>query len=212
MRSNRRYNTYRGDNERPNIEDAARGVVLLYETNDLKHKVFNIATGIGNPVGKEVLMKSSKFVAGIGKTGRIIAGRILPDNDIIEAFEEACMAFGVKYGEISTSIGSLRNVVFNYVSRTTPAKGQGHATNKIVEGACGLLSGQGIISPSEEKGRMNIHYHAVVSDKDNRVFGGHIEKGTITLSTCDFIISEMKSISIKREKDPKTGIIFSYFR
>ncbi|MFC1798999.1 PPC domain-containing DNA-binding protein [Thermodesulfobacteriota bacterium] len=156
-------------------------------------------------------MKSSKVVAGSGKTGRIIAGRILPGNDLLEAFEEVCMAFDVKYGQISTSIGSLRNVVISYVSRTKPIKGQGHATRKEVKGACGLLSGQGIISPSEEKGRMNIHYHAVITDKDNKAFGGHVERGTITLSTCDFIISEMKDISIKREKDPKTGIVFSFF-
>ena len=58
---------------------------------------------------------------------------------------------------------------------------------------------------------MNIHYHAVVSDKTNQVFGGHIEKGTITLSTCDFVISEFEDISIKREKDPKTGIVFTTF-
>ena len=72
-------------------------------------------------------MKSSKCVAGIGKSGRVIAGRILPGNDVLEAFEAACIAYGVNYGEISTSIGSLRKVVFNYVSRSRPKKGQSPA-------------------------------------------------------------------------------------
>jgi len=45
------------------IEDAARGTALLYQAKDLKHNIFNIATGVPNSVGKvaELAQKCSPF-------------------------------------------------------------------------------------------------------------------------------------------------------
>ncbi len=45
------------------IEDAARGTALLYQAKDLKHNIFNIATGIPNSVGKvaKLAQKYSPF-------------------------------------------------------------------------------------------------------------------------------------------------------
>ena len=45
------------------IEDAARGIALLYQAKDLRHKTFNIATGITNSVGKVAKLgqKYSRF-------------------------------------------------------------------------------------------------------------------------------------------------------
>lgn len=45
------------------IEDAARGIALLYQAKDLRHKTFNIATGIPNSVGKvaKLAQKYSRF-------------------------------------------------------------------------------------------------------------------------------------------------------
>jgi nucleoside-diphosphate-sugar epimerase len=45
------------------IEDAARGTALLYQKKELKHSVYNIATGVPTSVGKvaELAQKYSKF-------------------------------------------------------------------------------------------------------------------------------------------------------
>jgi nucleoside-diphosphate-sugar epimerase len=45
------------------IEDAARGTALLYQAKVLKHKIYNIATGVPNSVGKvaQLAQKYSKF-------------------------------------------------------------------------------------------------------------------------------------------------------
>ncbi|MBD3306028.1 NAD-dependent epimerase/dehydratase family protein [candidate division KSB3 bacterium] len=45
------------------IEDAGRGAALLYQATDLKHRIFNIATGVPNSVGRvaELAQKYSHF-------------------------------------------------------------------------------------------------------------------------------------------------------
>jgi nucleoside-diphosphate-sugar epimerase len=58
------------------VEDVARGVVLLYKAIDLKHKIFNIATGLGNTVGKvaEMAQKYTHFPVKV----EIGPGKIMP--------------------------------------------------------------------------------------------------------------------------------------
>jgi len=58
------------------VEDVARGVVLLYNARDLKHKIFNIATGVGNSVGKvaELAHKYTHFPVEV----EIGPGRLMP--------------------------------------------------------------------------------------------------------------------------------------
>jgi nucleoside-diphosphate-sugar epimerase len=71
------------------VEDVARGVVLLYKATDLKHKVFNIATGLGNTVGKvaELAQECTHFAV----TVEIGPGKMMPRCealDITRAMEE----------------------------------------------------------------------------------------------------------------------------
>ena len=71
------------------VEDVARGVVMLYKATDLKHKIFNIATGVGNSVGKvvELAQKYTHFPVEV----EIGPGRIIPRSealDISRAMEE----------------------------------------------------------------------------------------------------------------------------
>jgi nucleoside-diphosphate-sugar epimerase len=58
------------------IEDVARGVVLLYKARDLKHKIFNIATGVANSVGKvaQLAQKHTHFPVEV----EIGPGKIMP--------------------------------------------------------------------------------------------------------------------------------------
>ena len=45
------------------IEDAARGTAMLYQAENLKHNIYNIATGVPTNVGKvaELAQKYSEF-------------------------------------------------------------------------------------------------------------------------------------------------------
>jgi nucleoside-diphosphate-sugar epimerase len=71
------------------VEDVARGVALLYRATHLKHKIFNIATGVGNSVGKvaELTQKYTHFPVEV----EIGPGKIMPRFealDISRAMEE----------------------------------------------------------------------------------------------------------------------------
>jgi len=75
------------------VEDVARGVVLLYKASDLKHKIFNIATGVGSTVGKvaEIAQKYTHFPV----TVEIGPGRIMPRCEALD-FRRAVEELGYR--------------------------------------------------------------------------------------------------------------------
>lgn len=152
-------------------------------------------------------MTSNYFSAAAGQGGRVLAARIHPDRDVLQSIEEVCLAHGITCGQITTTIGSLKRVALHYVSRLEPHPKLGYTTQLIMEGPFSLLTGQGLVSPGEEPGRLNIHYHAVISGEKDVIYGGHIESGTITLTTLDLFISEVHGVDIVRGRDPETGVI-----
>ena len=152
-------------------------------------------------------MISPYFSSAAGQGGRVLAARIHPDRDVLQSIEEVCLAHGITCGQITTTIGSLKRVALHYVSRVEPDPKLGYTTQLIMEGAFSLLAGQGLVSPGEEPGRLNIHYHAVISGEKDVIYGGHIEPGTTTLTTLDLFISEVHGVDIVRGRDPETGVI-----
>lgn len=152
-----------------------------------------------------------RFESAAGTGGRVVAARILPDCDLLESFEAVCLAHGISCGQITTSIGSFRRLAMHYVDRVTPTPEHGYTRQLILEGPFSLIAGQGFVSPGEAPGRLNIHYHAVASGKDNRFYGGHIEPGTITLTTLDLFVTEVKGIDIIRARDA-AGVLVTSIR
>ncbi|MCM2503146.1 DNA-binding protein [Aureimonas altamirensis] len=147
------------------------------------------------------------FDSAAGTTGRVVAARIHPDRDLLESVEEVCRAHDISCGVITTSIGSFRRLAMHYVDRVEPTKEEGYTRQLVLEGPFSLIAGQGIVAPSLQPGRLDIHYHCVASGKDNRFYGGHVEPGTITLTTLDLVIQEIHGIDIVRGRDPQTGVI-----
>lgn len=155
--------------------------------------------------------EQAQFSSALGSAGRIVAARVYPNLDVLSAIEDICCKYGIEYGQITTTIGSLRRINLHYVSRTTPVEGKGYTTHLEMEGPFSVLSGQGLVSPSEDPNRRNIHYHAVVSGENDVIYGGHIEKGTITLTTLDMFILELYGIEISRQRDPQTSVVVTMF-
>jgi len=150
---------------------------------------------------------SKHFSSAAGQNGRVIAARIHPNRDVLQSIEEVCLEHDVSCGQITTSIGSLQKVALHYVSRVKPDPKLGYTTQLLMEGPFSLLTGQGLVSPGDEPGRLNIHYHAVISGEKDVIYGGHIEPGTITLTTLDLFIVEVNGVDILRGRDPETGAI-----
>ena len=151
------------------------------------------------------------FTSAAGTGGRIIAARIIPGQDIIETLEDICRRYDIKYGHISSAIGSLRRVSLNIVTRTTPIPGSGHMTHIEREGPYCLLSGQGLISPGAKPDSFDIHLHIAVRGDTDPVMGGHVEIGTITLSTTEFFIHEVHGVKITRKVDEVVGMPMTTF-
>lgn len=154
---------------------------------------------------------NKEFESACGKTNRIVTARILPGVDLLDGIEKICKKHQIKYGYIAAAVGSFKKVAFKYVSRLYNKLGEGHATFIEIEGPHDMLSGQGIIAASLDGKNIDIHFHAVLTDRLDRACGGHIKPGTIILSTVDIVIIEMLGIKAIREIDPKTGIVFSSF-
>ncbi|WP_417725549.1 PPC domain-containing DNA-binding protein [Salipiger sp.] len=150
------------------------------------------------------------FSSAAGRQGRVIAARIHPGQDVLEAIEAVCLAHDLTCGQITTSIGSLSRVALHYVSRLKPTAAEGYNTKMVLEGPHSLLTGQGLVTEGDEPGRLNIHYHAVVSGAEDVIYGGHIEAGTITLTTLDLFVSEVEGVAITRARDPETGALVSF--
>jgi len=160
-------------------------------------------------------MREKNFSAAVAQSGRVIAARVLPDLDVLETLEEICQKYDIQYGQISTCIGSLRRVAMNYVSSSSPVpgtKGSGYTTHMEMEGAFSVLTGQGLVSPASEPGRLNTHLHFVISGQHDAIYGGHVEPGTRTLTTLDLFITELNGLEISREKDPLTGAVVTTFQ
>ncbi len=152
-------------------------------------------------------MTSKEFSSALGQGGRVVAARIHPNQDVLQSIEDVCLSHGITCGQITTTIGSLKRVALHYVSRTEPDPVLGYTTQLIMEGPFSLLTGQGLVSPADETGRLNIHYHAVISGEGDVIYGGHIEPGTITLTTLDLFVSEVSGVEIVRGRDPVTGAV-----
>lgn len=148
-----------------------------------------------------------RFSSAEGTTGKVVTARIHPNLDVLEAIEEICLKHGIKYGQITTSIGSLKKVTLTYVARIIPTSEDGYTQRMTMEGPFSLLVGQGLVSPADEENKMNIHYHAVISGENDVLYGGDIKPGTITLTTLDLVITELCGIEMIRDRDPLTGAI-----
>ncbi len=66
-----------------------------------------------------------------------------------------------------------------------------------------LLSGQGSIGQGKNE-EIFIHLHAVVSDKEGKIRGGHLVEGANpVLITSEIVIVEVEGVKMRRIYDPE---------
>ncbi|MCD5415464.1 MAG: DNA-binding protein [Clostridiales bacterium] len=150
-----------------------------------------------------------KYKQTIGKTGRVIIARILPDAEMIESIQEICKKNEIETAYISTCIGSLKKISFVY-ALTDQNRFYGIKYSKTVEmkGPIEFLGAQGIIAKDDEE-KYQIHLHAHFSDEYMNVYGGHVlNSGNIVLATIDIVINEIIDVNIKRNYHETSGFHF----
>jgi len=149
------------------------------------------------------------YIGAIGRPGRTIFSRILPDGEMMISIQEICKEHNIENAYVSTCIGSLKKVSFVYAledkSRFYKIK---YSEPVEIEGPIEFLGAQGIIA-KDDQGQYQIHVHAQFSDKNMKVYGGHLlNNGNIVLATIDLIINEIIDVKIKRNYHAKSGFYF----
>lgn len=144
-----------------------------------------------------------------GKSGRMVAARLLPGTDLLNGIEEVCRRNGIKNALVNC-FGSLSEAAYMYLVPKPEAKMKaGYGDVFRMEGPVEFLSGTGVVC--QNNGEYDIHFHATMCDKNGKVFGGHIIKGkNPALTTVDIVITELEGVQMLRQFDDETALTQFY--
>jgi len=128
------------------------------------------------------------------KIGRVIVGKILPGEDLIDAVTEIVKKYEIKSGLINI-IGALKQFTIGYFNLHT--KQYNFKTfNEDVE----LISCMGNVAYKE--GEPMIHLHVTVGKDDFSILAGHLSQPSIISVTGEVYIYEIAQ-KLNRVNDPQ---------
>ncbi len=116
--------------------------------------------------------------------------RLLPGEDLVLSLHQYCRKNEIKAAFVGTCVGSLERVVFR--------KGYDQ-TLFTMDGPFEIVSMEGTLSSN------GMHIHTAVSDKNFKVYGGHILSGSIIQSTAEIVIIELENHELSRTKGDLSG-------
>lgn len=126
------------------------------------------------------------------KYKRTFIGSIPQSSDLYESITKIVTEEDIRTGNI-TAIGAVTNAVIGYFDQNKKEY------IKIEQnGGFEILNCTGNVSVRE--GKPFVHAHITLSDKDGKVFGGHLMPGTKVFA-CEVSIDEYTGEDLVREKD-----------
>jgi predicted DNA-binding protein with PD1-like motif len=131
------------------------------------------------------------------KYRRTFIGSIPQDTDLSESLNKIVIEEDIRVGQVK-AIGAVTEAVVGYFNQTTNA----YESTKL-SGGHEIVSLIGNLSIKEKK--PFVHAHITLSDKDGKVFGGHLMPGTKVFA-CEVIIDEYTGEDLVREKEQTTGL------
>ena len=120
----------------------------------------------------------------------IYAIRLQPDMDLRSELENLCKKQGWPAAWIVTCVGSLRQVHLRMA---------GAKEKTYIKGPLEITSLVGTLSQD------GIHLHINVSDKEGRVYGGHLCKRSSIFTTAEIVIGYSDDLTFERKYDQQTG-------
>lgn len=129
---------------------------------------------------------------------RVLVLNLLRGDKLLESIREKCAEVGIKYGVITSAIGSLQRVHLHRVISTAETPEDEYI---VIEKPMELASLQGLIIDG------NTHIHMVVSDREQS-YTGHLEEGTIVLYLVEISIAELDGLSMVRKKGLGNAVYF----
>ncbi|MFO7984937.1 MAG: DNA-binding protein [Desulfatiglandaceae bacterium] len=141
-----------------------------------------------------------------GRLDRAALARLAPGADVIESIEEICRQMDFKCATVTSCIGSLRRADIMIAVPLENKLGAGYSDPIALEGPLELLCAQGTVGEDEREGFFT-HLHVTFSDRDGRLWGGHLLKGKgPVLVTCEVMITELAGGRLCRQYDPEVEL------
>jgi len=142
-----------------------------------------------------------------GNFGKIIPVRLKTHTDLMNGIKKACEDNGIKQGVVLTGIGSVRKLTYQVLTPNDKVKlGAAYTDPTSLPGPIEILSVQGSIFQTEE-GDMVLHLHGTFSDKNGKVYAGHlVPDGNPVLATLEATIAEITDVKLIRRYDEDTDM------
>lgn len=145
-----------------------------------------------------------------GRIEEVLVLAIGAGSDLKSAIEEVARKENVASGIVLSGIGTLKKAVLrNPKTDSMPPE----VSLIEMDGPVELLSLEGNISVgipeepgAEGEGSINVHLHAVVSNKEGRAFGGSMASGNIVWRQVELVIAKISGVALKREREPRTKL------
>lgn len=154
-------------------------------------------------------MKPDRVASAEGRIEKTILARVAPGEDIFAAIREICRRHEIRSGYIATLIGSLisADVVCVTEDPDDPTRSV-YPEPLRMEGRLELVTGSGIIG-TDDRGRLSIHIHGLLSDEYMDPVAGHlVDSGAnIVLATAELVINSFFGAEFSRSFDEETGFV-----
>ena len=129
--------------------------------------------------------------------GRVIVGRVMPDEDVIDSITKLVKDYKIKAGLVNV-IGALKRFTIGYFDLKTK-----EYNFKTFEEDVELIACMGNISYKD--GEPIVHLHITLGREDYSLIGGHLSKPSIVSVTGEVYIYEI-SDELNRAEDSLTGL------
>ena len=129
---------------------------------------------------------------------RVLALNLLRGDKLLESIREQCRAAGIKYGVVTSAIGSLQRAHFHRVTSLAETPVDEYI---VIEKPMELSSLQGLIVDGQP------HIHMTISDLE-KTYTGHLEEDTIVLYLVEISIAEIDGLSFVRKKGKGNAVYF----
>lgn len=123
---------------------------------------------------------------------RQLTFRLKPGQLLKEEIEKRSLE--IKAGVLLSIVGALDNANLRMAGATPDSQ-----IVKVFDGPLEIVAGTGTISSE------GCHIHIAVSDKEGRVFGGHLKDGCRVAFTAEIVLGIFDDVTYKRSHDAESG-------
>lgn len=131
------------------------------------------------------------------RQARVLMGRLIRGDDLLERLTEICVAEGVRTGRLE-AIGAVEKARLAYYDQRA---GEYQFFELATPLEITKLSG----NVSLKDGQPMVHAHVTLADRDGRAFGGHLAPGTVVFA-CEFVVEVFDGPDFVRGFDEQTGL------